>query len=132
MNKLTMKNVNRRNLTPQGRLTVLKTLLLPQLSHIFASFPSPSDSQLKNLDFFFTFVRGNNNFRVKKYVFTKIYNKGDFKMMNIKELIMSLNLMSLKKHGNSKLYFFFNEKLLYHLTLTMWESVYLGKNQKYQ
>ena len=52
MNKLTMKNVNRRNLTPQGRLTVLKTLLLPQLSHIFASFPSPSDSQMKDLDFF--------------------------------------------------------------------------------
>ena len=106
MNKLTMKNVNRRNLTPQGRLTVLKTLLLPQLSHIFASFPSPSDSQMKDLDFFFTFVRGNINFRVKKYVFTKMYNKGDLKMVNIKEFIMSLKLMSLKKHCNSKLFFF--------------------------
>ena len=65
-----MKNWNRRNLTPLGGLTVLKTILLPQFNHIFASLPNPSDSQLKDLEswFFFKFVMGKSNFRVKKDV----------------------------------------------------------------
>ena len=50
LKKKTMKNWNRRNHTPLGRLTVLKTIFLPQLSPIFASLPNPSDSQLKNLE----------------------------------------------------------------------------------
>ena len=37
-----------RNLTPLGRLAVLKTLLLLQLNHIFAPLPNPSDSQLRD------------------------------------------------------------------------------------
>ena len=45
-----MKNLKRKNLTPKGRLTVLKTILLPQFNHIFALLPNPSDSQLKDLE----------------------------------------------------------------------------------
>jgi hypothetical protein len=54
--KNTMKNWNRRYLTPLGRITVLKTLLLSQLNHIFASLPNPSDTQLKEMDDSFFFV----------------------------------------------------------------------------
>ena len=36
-------------------------------------------------------------FRVKKDVFTKNYNNGNLKMVSIKEFIMSLKLISMKK-----------------------------------
>ena len=36
-------------------------------------------------------------FGVKKDVFTKNYNKGNLKMVSIKEFIMSLKLISMKK-----------------------------------
>ena len=45
---------------------------------------------------------GNSNFRVKKDVVTKNYNKGGLKMVSIKEFIMTLKLMSMKKMVTQK------------------------------
>ena len=44
----------RRNLTPLGKITVIKTLLLPILNHLFISIPNPREETLKEInDFFF-------------------------------------------------------------------------------
>ena len=86
-----------RNLTPLGRLTVLKTLLLPTLNHIFASLPNPTDLYIKDLEnTFYSFVMGSNAFRLKKGVCIKDLKDGGFKMISIKEFIMSLKLVWMK------------------------------------
>ena len=47
---------NRRYLTPLGKITVIKTLLLPILNHLFISIPNPSEHIIKELNnFFFLF-----------------------------------------------------------------------------
>ena len=38
---------NRRNLTPLGKITVIKSLLLSNLDHLFNSHPKPDDKILK-------------------------------------------------------------------------------------
>ena len=44
----------RRNLTPLGKITVIKTLLLPILNHLFISIPNPREETLKEInDIFF-------------------------------------------------------------------------------
>ncbi len=40
----------RRLLTPLGRLTVIKTLLVPTLNHMFISLPNPNESVLKKIN----------------------------------------------------------------------------------
>ena len=54
--KNVLKNWDKRNLTPIGKIVVLKTLALPILNHIFISLPTPAENQMKeleNLAFFF-------------------------------------------------------------------------------
>ena len=47
---------NRRSLTPIGRITVIKSLLLSSLNHLFVSLPNPNEKLLKDLnELFFKF-----------------------------------------------------------------------------
>ena len=45
----------RRNLTPLGKITVIKTLLLPILNHLFISIPNPRKETLKEINDIFCF-----------------------------------------------------------------------------
>ena len=46
---------NRRYLTPLGKITVIKRLLLPILNHLFISIPNPAEQTIKELnDIFLT------------------------------------------------------------------------------
>ena len=49
---------NRRYLTPLGKITVIKTLLLPTLNHLFISIPNPSEHIIKELNNIFFFFVG--------------------------------------------------------------------------
>ena len=71
------------------------------------------------------FVMGNSNFRVKKDVFTKNYNKGGLKKVSLKEFIMSLKLMSMKKMVIR------NDCLLFNLDIIKL-CIYHRENQIYQ
>ncbi len=47
------KSINhwkRRILTPLGRLTVIKTLVVPTLNHMFIALPNPNDKILKKIN----------------------------------------------------------------------------------
>ena len=47
----------RRYLTPLGKITVIKTLLLPILNHLFISIPNPNDQIIKEInDVLFEFL----------------------------------------------------------------------------
>ena len=63
-----------------------------------------------------------SNFRVKKDVFTNYYNKGGLKKVSIKEFIMSLKLMSMKKKMDIK-----NNNLLSMLNLDIIKILLCGK-----
>ena len=43
----------KRLLTPLGRITVLKTLILPKFNHLFMSLPSPPEKTLKEINSLF-------------------------------------------------------------------------------
>lgn len=43
----------RRILTPIGRITVIKSLLIPKLNHLFISIPNPKKEKISYLNKFF-------------------------------------------------------------------------------
>ena len=91
----------RRYLTPIGKITVIKTLLLPILNHLFISLPDPNDSILKHLnELFFEFV-WQGPAKIKKEVIIKQYNEGGLKMINIKAFVQGLKISWLKKTNNT-------------------------------
>ena len=88
-----LKQWKKRNLTPIGKITVLKTLVLSKLNHIFISLPLPSEQKLKEIEkIFFSFIWDDKPERIKREQIMKDYSEGGLKMVNIRNFIKSLKL----------------------------------------
>ena len=86
-------NWSRRNLTTLGRITVVKTLLLPKLTHLFFSLPSPCDQIMKDLNnLLFNYIWGNKRDRISRKQMIQDYSMGGCKMIEIFSFIKSLKV----------------------------------------
>ena len=66
-----------RRMTPIGRLTVLKTLIIPKLNHLILALPMPNDNFLKDLESeMFEFLWNNKIHKVKKHTVIQDYRHG--------------------------------------------------------
>ena len=96
--KNVLKNWDKRNLTPIGKIVVLKTLALPILNHICISLPTPAENQMKELEnLAFSFIWGHKTDRIKRYIITRDYSQGSLRMVNIKLFIQSLKLSWIRR-----------------------------------
>ena len=87
----------RRNLTPLGKITVIKTLLLPILNHLFISIPNPREETLKEInDIFFEFL-WTGPAKIKHKVVVKQYCEGGLNMINLKAFVNSMKLTWLRR-----------------------------------
>ena len=85
----------RRYLTPLGKITVIKTLLLPKLNHLFISIPNPSEQIIKELNnIFFSFL-WDGPAKIKQNVVVKQYCEGGLRMINLKAFISNQNLKNI-------------------------------------
>lgn len=72
-----LKQWSKRNLTPIGRITVVKTLALPKLIHLFSSLPNPDSRFIQKLDtLFYSFVWQKPVGKVKRETLVKDYFEG--------------------------------------------------------
>jgi hypothetical protein len=78
--KQLIKQWSRRNLTVIGRITVVKTLILPLFNHLFLSLPNPSNEIVKKKknELLFTFIWNSPVCRVKKEILQNNYDNGGF------------------------------------------------------
>ena len=87
------KQWSRRILTPFGRITILKTLIISKLNHLFIALPNPTDEILNNLNkSFFNFIWQSKVDRVKREVLMQEYEKGGLKMINLRSYIFSIKM----------------------------------------
>ena len=69
--KSKLHNWQRRHLTPLGKITVIKSLLIPCLNHLFLALPNPSEKIMKEInDILFTFL-WEGTARIKRSVICK-------------------------------------------------------------
>ena len=88
---------SKRRLTPLGRLTIVKTILVPKLNYLFINLPNPPDDVLKTLEsMFFKFV-WNGQDRINRHQFCQPYHAGGIKMINLMEFIHSLKITWLRR-----------------------------------
>lgn len=81
----------RRILTPIGRITVLKSLIVPKLNHLLISLPNPKKDTITFLNNeFFRFVWKSKCDKVKRSIVTQNFCTGGLKMLNFKKFIISL------------------------------------------
>lgn len=93
---------NRRCLTPIGRISIVKALLLSKLVHLFIALPTPSTRCTKDIErLLFRFVWGHKNDKIKRTKLVQHHSKDGLKMVQIDSFIKSMKLSWLKRLSTS-------------------------------
>ena len=96
-----MKNWSKRNLTPLGRITVLKTLVLPQITHLLMTLPPSQTDLISNLEkLFFKFIWKGKPDKIKRSLAYNKINDGGMNMISIEAFQQALVLTWLRRLFN--------------------------------
>ena len=88
-----------RSLTLIGKITIIKSLLISKLNHLFLALPSPEPAIIKEIEkLIFKFLWNNKPDKIKRSYLYRQYDLGGLKMVNITEFIKSLKLSWLKRY----------------------------------
>ena len=92
---------NKRNMTPLGKITIIKTLIISKLTHLLINLPDPPLRFLKELETaIFKFLWGGNTHKVKKSTMCNSYEYGGYKMVDIYTFISTLKIGWLRRLSN--------------------------------
>ena len=96
--KQTLNAWKNRYLTPIGKVTTLKTLIIPKFNHMFVSLPSPKKEQLTQLNnIMYKFIWNNKPDKVKRSQICKPYSEGGLKMIDLENFIMALKITCIRR-----------------------------------
>ena len=91
-----------RQLTPYGKVSIVKSLLLSKITHILLSLPSPNLEILKQIDsLFLNFVWSNKPAKFSKAILEADIRDGGLKLHNLEIFDQSLKLGWLKRYLKS-------------------------------
>ena len=97
-----LKNWTLRNLTLIGKVTIVKTLVMPQLVHLFTSLPNPPNSFFTQLETeIFKFIWDNKNDKIKRGVLYCSKENGGLNLQHPPSFCNSLKLTWLGKIFNN-------------------------------
>ena len=95
--KNSIKHWQRRFLTPLGKIIVIKSLLLPKITHLLIALPNPDLNILNEInDVLYDFL-WNGQAKIKQSVVIKQYFEGGLKVINIKTYAEALKLTWIRR-----------------------------------
>ena len=87
-----------RNLTPYGKITIIKSLLISKITHILLSLPSPNQKTFEELENIFKrFVWNYKNPKFRKEITENLKDLGGLKMSNLETFDAALKISWLKR-----------------------------------
>ena len=93
---------SKRDLTPFGKITVLKTLVVSKIVHILISLPSPSSSLTNELTkLFYSFLWNEKPDQLKRSISALKLNQDGLGMLNLKVFNESLKITWFRKYINT-------------------------------
>ena len=88
----------RRNISPIGRITVIKSLLISKLVHIFTSLPNPSKEELKHLEnILHKCIWASKRDPIKRSKTIQNYSHGGLRMLDLLSFVKSMKISWLKR-----------------------------------
>ena len=88
----------KRQLTPFGKITVLKTLAISKITHLFLTIPDPSDVFLNQLDkMFFQFLWDWKPSKIHRKIIFKSYENGGLNMLDVRLFLTTMKLSWIKR-----------------------------------
>ena len=86
-----------RSLTVTGKITVLKSLVLPKLTHLFTALPQPKEDMIRRLENMYRFIWNGKRSRIKKETLCLPYDLGGQGMTGLKNYIAALKITWVKR-----------------------------------
>lgn len=91
-------NWNRRLLSTAGKITVVKSILMPKLTHLFISLPNPPQTMIKDFEkLFFRFIWNGENDRIARKNLAQDYSNGGMRMICVNSFIKSLKVTWMRR-----------------------------------
>ena len=95
---------NARNLTPYGKIIIIKSLLISKITHILLSLPTPNTDVLDKLEVIFKrFLWGDKPPKFRKEILETLPTLGGLKLTNLLIFDASLKISWLKRLVNQEL-----------------------------
>ena len=95
---------NARNLTPYGKIIIIKSLLISKITHILLSLPSPTNELLNKLEKIFkNFLRGQKPPKFRKEIMETLPAQGGLKLTNLGMFDIALKVSWMKRLINQDL-----------------------------
>ena len=99
-----LKQWKKRELTPIGKATIIKTFLLSKFNHLFISIPAPDDCFIKRRNsLLFSYLWGDKPDKIKRKYIALDYLEGGLRMVNLNYYIKSLKLLWMARLFKTKL-----------------------------
>lgn len=100
--KSSVKQWNRRCLTPLGKITVIKSMLLPKITHLLLSLPNPDTNSMQEINNIFYDFLWHGRTKIKHSVVVKQYFEGGLKMINFKSFVDALKITWIRRIVQNK------------------------------
>ena len=98
-----IKQWNKRHITPIGKITLIKSLMISQMNHLFISLPTPSNKFIKDLNsILYGFLWNSKIDKIKRKQITQKYSQGGLKMIDINNYIQGLKSSWIKRSLNDE------------------------------
>ena len=100
--KRTMTQWKKRHITPLGKITVIKTLILAKITYLLINLPDPPHTFVAELEKeVYKFLWDGKNNKIKKSVVCQGYAKGGLRMVDIQTYIRVLKLSWIRRLHHS-------------------------------
>ena len=87
---------SKRQLTPLGKVTVIKSLAVSKIVHLLINLPDPSNQFLNELkSCFYTFLWNNKKGKIKQSAVCASYEQGGFKMLDMASFLSAMKIRCL-------------------------------------
>ena len=84
---------SRRNLTPFGKIAVIKHLPISKITHLLLNLPDPEDNILNELNTLLSsFLWGGKTNKIKRFGKCQGYEVGGLKMVDVKSFMSALKI----------------------------------------
>ena len=96
--KKTLSHWSRRNLTPYGKLIVIKNLVMSKMVHLWLTIPNPSKNFIKEVNsLLFNFLWSGTKDKIKRDICIKHYNDGGLNMIHLEHFINASKISWIKR-----------------------------------
>ena len=126
--KNTLNRWKRRVLTPFGKISVLKSLIISKLNHLLFSIPDPDEETINLLNsMFFDFLWNGKPDKIKRSTTYNDYSEGGIKMINIRYFLASIKISCIKRvlNGDNKIFEMIKNESKNIMSSTSFGSLYL-------